>query len=46
MGIYERDGAEGSRMMAGLCGSRSTAIGEEGPRVRQLGGAPAPGRLI
>ena len=32
MGIYERGGGEGSRMMAGLCRSRSMPSGEDGPR--------------
>ena len=32
MGIYERGGGEGSRMMAGLCRSRSMPSGVDGPR--------------
>jgi hypothetical protein len=43
MGIYERGGGEGSRMMAGHSRSRSTPSGEGAPRGRQLGAAPVSG---
>ncbi len=39
MGIYERGGGEGGRMMAGLCRSRSTPSGEDRLRSRNEGGA-------